>query len=67
MFIFFKYLNVNLTPNFIRPPAQSTVRLARFTSFAAKNSATNFSLNESNLVRITEKFRITRGDIWKKV
>jgi hypothetical protein len=58
----------NSTPNstlhFTRPPAQSNVRLARFTSInntprnSANNSANKFSFNVTNLARISHSLEI---------
>ena len=63
----------NLTPNstlhFTRPPAQSNVRLARFTSInntprnSANNSANKFSFNETNLARISHSLEILNRKI----
>ena len=50
-----------LTLHFTRPTSQSNVRLARlFTSInnTTRNSATNFSFNETNLTRISHSFEL---------
>jgi hypothetical protein len=50
----------NSTLHFTRPPAQSNVRLAKFTSInnTTRNSATNFSFNETNLARISHSLEL---------